>query len=147
IQTKRWKYHKLSPNFVLTHFLHMNFIIFTTSSSEYNHIHRLNNIEKQYGNDSAEIPDPVSSDDSGAMTSGDVRETPAVEEPPPEEISTFDEIYMLYINDPGDHDLMDDEDDVAGIQSMADFLQDISPIQDGNCKRVVLGVKGISAIR
>ncbi|KAI6130600.1 hypothetical protein EV401DRAFT_2066179 [Pisolithus croceorrhizus] len=105
------------------------------------HIHCLNNIEKQYGlvrrgvgtrlqvfgysNDGAEIPDPASSDDSGAMTSGDVRETPAVEEPPPEEISTFDEIYTLYINDPGDHDLVDDEDDVAGIQSMADFLQDI----------------------
>ncbi|KIK15426.1 hypothetical protein PISMIDRAFT_16521 [Pisolithus microcarpus 441] len=44
-----------------------------------------------------------------------MRETPSDEEPPPEETPTFNDIYALYINDPGDHDLVDDEDDMADI--------------------------------
>jgi len=38
---------------------------------------------------------------------------------------TYDELYNLYVNDPGDHDLVDHEEDVAGLHSFADFLQDI----------------------
>ena len=37
----------------------------------------------------------------------------------------FDELYKLYINDPGDHDLVDDEEDAAGLHSMADYLHGI----------------------
>jgi len=39
--------------------------------------------------------------------------------------STFDDIYDLYINDPGDHNLVNDEEDAVDIQSIADFLHDI----------------------
>lgn len=38
---------------------------------------------------------------------------------------TFDELYSLYINDSGDDRLVDDDENTACIQSMADFLQDI----------------------
>ena len=37
----------------------------------------------------------------------------------------FKDLYKLYINDPGDHDLVDDEEGAAGLQSMADYLHGI----------------------
>ena len=42
-----------------------------------------------------------------------------------ESSTNFNEIYCLYINDPGDHDLLDDDKDAAELKSMADFLHDI----------------------
>ena len=42
-----------------------------------------------------------------------------------ESSTNFDEIYCLYINDLGDHDLLDDDEDAAELESMADFLHDI----------------------
>ncbi|KAI6026800.1 hypothetical protein PISMIDRAFT_15236 [Pisolithus microcarpus 441] len=32
-----------------------------------------------------------------------------------EQSSTFDDIYALYINDPGDHDLLDEEEDMMDV--------------------------------
>ncbi|KAI5994436.1 hypothetical protein EDD15DRAFT_2387767 [Pisolithus albus] len=45
---------------------------------------------------------------------------------PRKQSSTFDDIYALYINDPGDHDLLDDEEDTVNLRSMADFLHEIA---------------------
>ena len=42
-----------------------------------------------------------------------------------ESSTNFNEIYCLYINDLGDHDLLDDDEDAAELESMADLLHDI----------------------
>jgi len=117
------------------------------------HIHRLHQIEKQYGlvqmcigtsrhvyysNGEGLLPlDPDSQNEDG-----DARSMPAdfQEERVAGEFhifyafclmyflepsTNFDEVYRLYINDLGDHDLLDDEEDVAGLESMADFLHNI----------------------
>ncbi|KIK21691.1 hypothetical protein PISMIDRAFT_12094 [Pisolithus microcarpus 441] len=63
------------------------------------------------------------------MASGDMRKTlPGFQNEGslPEQSSTFDDIYALYINDPGDHDLLDDEEDTMNLRSMADFLHEIA---------------------
>ncbi|KAI6029697.1 hypothetical protein BKA83DRAFT_4462130 [Pisolithus microcarpus] len=53
------------------------------------HIHRLDHLENQYGLPRSSI---------GTQQS-----------------STFDDIYALYINDPGDHDLLDEEEDMMDV--------------------------------
>jgi hypothetical protein len=94
-------------------------------------------------------PEPVTQDvsmpsgDAGNAQSGDVgnaEEAPAVGEDCTvmnispflihflEPLSTLNMIYQLYINDPGDYDFVDEEEDVAGLQAMANFLHDIRDI-------------------
>ncbi|KAI5984618.1 hypothetical protein EDD15DRAFT_2201177 [Pisolithus albus] len=107
------------------------------------HIHRLDCLEKRYGllqsgigtrvqvphtNDGGvAVQDTLCQDE--AMASGDLRKTPPDsqnEASPPRQPSTFNDIYALYINDPGDHDLLDDEEDTMNLRSMADFLHEIA---------------------
>ncbi|KAL4062914.1 hypothetical protein J3A83DRAFT_4107817, partial [Scleroderma citrinum] len=40
----------------------------------------------------------------------------------------FNHMYELYIQDPGDGDMVDNEEDVARLQEMADFLYDITDL-------------------
>lgn len=35
-------------------------------------------------------------------------------------------MYELYINDPEDGDMLDDKEDIARLQAMADFISDIT---------------------
>jgi hypothetical protein len=40
-------------------------------------------------------------------------------------VGEFDDLFRMYINDPGDDDIVDEEENTASLRAMADFLHNI----------------------
>ncbi|KAG6373647.1 hypothetical protein JVT61DRAFT_6310 [Boletus reticuloceps] len=102
------------------------------------HLYRLNLIEEQYGlarrgeigtraTLTPTANGPVAQ--SSAEEDEPVRETnpsPSRDEPAhTDSYPALDELYNLYINDPGDDQLVEDDEHVADVQEMAEFLHNI----------------------
>ncbi|KAN0087911.1 hypothetical protein V8E55_006532 [Tylopilus felleus] len=111
------------------------------------HIHHLDSIESRYGlysndadepeDEAADLVDPgVSAPQSmpPSSSSQDGATCAAGEDPPigPSradnvvlDLNTFEELYKLFIDEPGDDELVDSDEVITGIQSMADFIDNI----------------------
>ncbi|KAG6372115.1 hypothetical protein JVT61DRAFT_8829 [Boletus reticuloceps] len=96
------------------------------------HLHRLDQIRKRYGcagninirSQASPVTDMNTTPDGGCVED----EEPVLRDEPSQETeSSYDlsDLFKLYINDPGDADMVDNEDETAGLQAMADFLYDI----------------------
>lgn len=40
-------------------------------------------------------------------------------------VGVLDDLFRMYINDPGDDDIVDDDEDTASLWAMADFLHNV----------------------